>query len=335
MKNTSQHDRAWRRWVRLATTLGLLVLGGCSREPGRGGGELVLSGNLEVVDPQLGFKIAGRVVARPVAEGDAVTAGQLIAQLDDSEQKEQLAVRRAELGVATAALDELEAGSRPEEIAAVEATWRSVEAERERAGLDFQRSQELRGGDVIAQRDFEAAQAQYRVAEARAVEANERLKLARLGPREETIRQGRARVEQARAAVALAETQLDNTRLVSPLTGVVLSHNIEVGEFVSPGTPVVTVADTVHLWVRAYVNQTDLGRIKLGGKAAVRTDTFPDKTYEGRIGFIATEAEFTPKTVQTTKERTRLVFRVKVYVDNSDGELKAGMPADVIVSHGS
>ena len=151
------------------------------------------------------------------------------------------------------------------------------------------------------------------------------------GPRTETISQARARLEQTRAAVALAATRLENTRLLSPLTGVVLSHNVEPGEFASAGTPVATVADIAHMWVRAYVNQTDLGRVHLGQKVAVRTDTFPDKTYDGTISFIAAEAEFTPKTVQTPKERVKLVFRLKVDVANPKDELKSGMPADVII----
>ena len=125
------------------------------------------------------------------------------------------------------------------------------------------------------------------------------------------------------------ETQL---MIYSPLTGIVLSHNIEPGEFVAAGTPIVTVADTAHLWVRAYISQTDLGRIRHGQKVAVRTDTFPDKTYDGTVGFIASEAEFTPKTVQTPKERVKLVFRVKVDLANPNDELKPGMPADVVIS---
>lgn len=306
-------------------------LGACSRERGARDGELLLSGNIEVTDAQLGFKIPGRVVARPVFEGDRVKAGQLIAQLDDAEQKQELALRRAELAAAEAMLAELEAGSRPQEIAAAEATLHSAEAERERARLDFVRAQDLRAKDVIAERDFEAAQAQVRVAEARANEATERLKLVKEGPRAEEIAQARARVEQARAAMALAATRLDYTQLVSPMDGVVLSHNIEPGEFVSAGTPVVTVADTEHLWVRAYLDQTDLGRIRHGQKVAVRTDSFPDKRYEGTIGFIASEAEFTPKTVQTPKERVKLVFRIKVDLINVNDELKPGMPADVII----
>lgn len=312
-------------------TVALCWAGGCSRDRGAAGGDLALSGNIEVVDAQLGFKVPGRVVARPLSEGERVEAGQLIAQLDDTEQRQQLALRRAELAAAEAMLAELTAGSRPQEIAAARAALRSAEAERERARLEFVRMTELRARDVVADRDFEAAQAQLTVAEARAAEAAERLALVEAGPRAESIQQARARAEQARAAVALAETQIENTRLVSPLSGRVLSHNIEPGEFVAAGTPVVTVADTAHVWVRAYVNQTDLGRLRLGQTVAVRTDTFPDKTYEGTIGFIASEAEFTPKTVQTPKERVKLVFRIKVDVPNPNEELKSGMPADVMI----
>jgi len=306
-------------------------LGACTRHVEKQTGDLVLSGNVEVTDAQLGFKVPGRVAERTASEGGRVTAGQLIARLDDAEQKQELALRHAEENAVAAALAELEAGARPQEIAATQASVRSAEAERDRAKLEFTRSQELRGKEVISNRDFEAAQALLKVAESRVTEAGERLKLLQAGARPETINQAKARLEQARAAVALAGTRLENTRLISPLTGVVLSHNVEPGEFVSAGTPVATVADIAHMWVRAYINQTDLGRIQLGEKVAVRTDTFPDRTYEGTIGFIATEAEFTPKTVQTPKERVRLVFRIKVDVANPKDELKSGMPADVII----
>ena len=147
----------------------------------------------------------------------------------------------------------------------------------------------------------------------------------------ETIRQARARLEQARAALGLAEIQLENTRLLCPLSGVVLSHNIEAGEYVSPGTPVVTVADTAHVWVRAYLAQPDLGRIRHGQKLAVRTDAFPGREFSGVVGFISSEAEFTPKTVQTPKERVKLVFRIKVNLENPKDELKPGMPADIVI----
>jgi HlyD family secretion protein len=330
VKNTLEPDR----WAQLASATfitAVLLVAACSRSDGTSAEKLVLSGNIEVTDAQLGFKVPGRVVERLVSEGDRLKAGQLVARLDDAEQMEQLALRRAELAGAEAALAALEAGSRPQEIAAAEATLHSIEAECDRLRLDFARQTELRGKDAIADRELEASQAQLKVAEARVTEAAERFKLVQAGPRSEDIAQGRARVEQSRAAVALAETQVENTRLSSPLTGVVLSQNIEPGEYVSPGTPVVTVADTAHVWVRAYVNQTDLGRVRLGQKIAVRTDTFPDKSYEGTVGFIASEAEFTPKTVQTTKERVKLVFRIKIDLANPNDELKPGMPADAII----
>ena len=330
MKSTSHPERATRLAVTLLFAALVALPAACSRNGARAG-DLVLSGNIEVTDAQLGFKMPGRVVERLVSEGQRVAAGQLIARLDDSEQTQELALRRAELAAAQAVLAELEAGSRPQEIAAVEATLRSVEAERERVRLDCARQQELFKHDAISSRDLETAQAQLKVADARAIEAGERLKLVREGPRVETINQARARVEQGRAALALAETHFENTKLTSPLAGVVLSHNIEPGEFVAAGTPIVTVADTAHLWVRAYISQTDLGRIRHGQKVAVRTDTFPDKTYDGTVGFIASEAEFTPKTVQTPKERVKLVFRLKVDLVNANDELKPGMPADVLI----
>lgn len=333
MKNTLLTERGAFPWpFRALLVASALLFSGCHRNNRAHKGDVMLSGNIEVVDAQLAFKLPGRVAERPVSEGQRVTSGQLVARLDDSEQVQELALRRAELAAARALLAELAAGSRPQEIAAAEATMRSTEAERDRAKLEFTRQQELLAKAAVAQREFETAQAQLKVSEARVGEAGERLKLVKEGPRAETIQQARARVEQATAAVALAQTRLDNTRLLSPLEGVVLSHNIEPGEYVSAGTPIATVADIAHVWVRAYLNQTDLGRVHLGQKVGVRTDSYPDKTYEGTIGFIASDAEFTPKTVQTAKERVKLVFRIKVDVANPNGELKAGMPADVVLS---
>lgn len=308
-----------------------LFLAGCHRSTNAKNGELVLSGNIEAVDAQLSFKNPGRVAQRFVAEGDRITAGQVIAKLDDTEQRQELALRRAELAVAEAALADLEAGSRPQEIASAEAAVRSAEAERDRAQLEFKRQQELLKDAAIAKREFDTAEAQLKTANARVAEAAERLKLVREGPRAQAVQQAKARVEQARAGVALAETIVANATLTSPLSGVVLSHNIEAGEFVAPGTPVVTVADTIHVWVRAYIDQTELTRIRHGQHVSVRADGLSNHNFDGVIGFIASEAEFTPKTVQTPKERVKLVYRIKVDVENSNDELKPGMPADVVI----
>jgi HlyD family secretion protein len=332
--NAAPRRSLFTRLGGVAIAAAVFLATGCHRraEPN---GTLTLSGNIEVVDAQLSFKVPGRVVERPVFEGDHVKTGQLIARLDDTEQREQLALRRTEMAATQAALAELEAGSRPQEIAVAEAAVHSAEAQLEQAQLDFKRQQDLLKDAAISRREYDAADAQFKVAEARRTDAQERLKLVREGPRPETIQQARARLEQTRAAIAIAETQLENTRLTAPMDGVVLSHNIEPGEFVAAGTPVVTVADTVHVWVRAYVDQTDLGRIRHGQHVAVKSDTFPGKSYDGVIGFIASEAEFTPKTVQTAKERVKLVFRIKVDVTNPNDELKPGMPADIVIDGAS
>ncbi len=331
MKRTCPPDRpAFRAAAAVGLAAAALLAASCTR-PAAPAGQLVLSGNLEVTDAQLSFKYPGRVAERLVSEGQRVTAGQLVARLDDAEQTQEVALRRAEVAVARAMLAELEAGSRAQEIAAAEAVVRSAEAERNRVRLDFARQQELLAQQAISARDFEAVQAQLQVANARATETAERAKLIREGPRPETLLQARARTEQAAATLALAQTRLDHTRLLAPLPGIVLSHHVEPGEFVSAGTPVATVADTARLWVRAYLNQTDLGRVRLGQPVGVRIDTYPEKTYEGTISFIASEAEFTPKTVQTPKERVKLVFRLKIDVANPDDVLKAGMPADVVI----
>ena len=324
-------------WIQFAVTplIAVFALSACTRgNDGDPGKNITVSGTIEVVDAQLSFKIPGRLVERTVDEGDRVSRGRLIARLDDQEIVRQIDVRRAEVDVARAALAELEAGSRPQEIAAAEATLRSAEADRDRARLEYERQRELRRTEAVAQRELDNADAQFRVAEARVAESAQRLSLLREGARAETIAQGRARVAQSRAALALAEVQLDNTHLSAPFDGVVLEKHAEPGEFLGMGAPVVTVADTFHVWLRAYLNQTDLGRVQLGQEVGVRTDSFPGKSYRGRLSFISSEAEFTPKTVQTTKERVTLVFRIKIDLDNISGELKPGMAADAILAAG-
>jgi HlyD family secretion protein len=169
---------------------------------------------------------------------------------------------------------------------------------------------------------------QIEQARAALMQAKETLILVKKGPRKETIDQARARLDQANQALAMAETQLGYATLVSPISGVVLSKNVEPGEYVAPGTPVVTIGNLDNVWLRAYINETDLGRVKVGQRVRVTTDTYPGKVYEGYISFIASQAEFTPKNVQTEKERVKLVYRIKIDIPNPNMELKPGMPAD-------
>ncbi|MCI0453769.1 MAG: efflux RND transporter periplasmic adaptor subunit [Candidatus Dadabacteria bacterium] len=251
-----------------------------------------------------------------------------MARLDSSDLTREVAIRRAELHEAEAKLAELEAGSRPQEIAEAEAKLTAARAEKMHLESDFRRAEQLFKKKIISKEELVHSEGEYEVAAARLREAEEQLKLIKEGPRKEAIEQARARVERAKAALALAETNIGYTTLFSPTSGIVLSENVENGEFVSPGTPIITIGDLENVWLRAYINETDLGRVKVGQRVCVTTDTYPGKVYEGRISFIASEAEFTPKNVQTEKERVKLVYRVKVEIPNPNMELKPGMPAD-------
>jgi HlyD family secretion protein len=287
-----------------------------------------VSGNIEITDVEMSFKIPGRVVQRVVSEGQEVRAGQIVARLDNQDLAQEIAQRKAQAAAAKATLLELETGSRPEEIAQAEAVLERARADGQRAKLELERQKKLYDREVISTREYDLAKTTYDGTEARIREAKEMLILVRKGPRQEKIDQARANLEQARQALALAETRMSYSILISPLNGMVLSENIEPGEFVSPGTPIITLGDLSRVYLRAYINETDLGRIKVGQKVRIISDTFPNKSYEGKITFIASQAEFTPKNVQTQKERVKLVYRIKVDVPNPQMELKPGMPAD-------
>jgi HlyD family secretion protein len=298
---------------------------------GEADGAVRVSGNIEVTDVDLSFRTAGRVLERLVGEGMTVSEGQVVARLDSADLEREERRKEAELKAAEAALRDLEAGSRPQEIAAARATVARAQAEADRLTRDFDRSSALYSRGVISAREYEAANAASDVAGARLQEAREALLLVEEGPRKEQVAQARAQVEQAREALKLAKVRLGYGTITAPLSGLVLSENVEAGDYVAPGTPVVTVGDLANVWLRAYIEETDLGRVKVGQLVEVSTDTYPGKKYAGRVSFIASQAEFTPKNVQTRKERVRLVYRVKIDIPNPERELKPGMPADAVI----
>ena len=286
---------------------------------GNGKGQIRVSGNIEVTTVEVSFKIPGRVSERMVDEGEAVKPGQPIARLDSEDLAHEVALRQAELQAVQATLNELIAGSRKEEIA---------QAEAKNYADDYRRQEALFQREVISRQKLDSSRAAYENSKARERQAAESLALVRKGPRQERIDQARAKVREAQAALSIATTRLGYANLASPASGVVMAKNIEPGEQVAAGTPVVTIGELDSVWVRAYINESDLGRVKVGQKARVTVDTWPGKSYEGIVTFIASEAEFTPKNVQTQKERVKLVYRVKVTIPNPNMELKPGMPAD-------
>ena len=298
----------------------------CGRNPS--GESIHLSGNIETTQVDLGFKVAGRILERPVDEGQMVQAGQLVARLDARDLAQQASAQQAAEATAFAQLTELRAGSRKEEIESAKAAVDQAEADLKRLEPDEARARDLQRRGILSVRDYEATQASFMAAKGKVNQARQAYILAKKGPRAEEIAQSQARHEQAKQLAALARTQLDFATLNAPMAGVVLSKNAEPGEYIAPGASVVTLADLQHVWVRAYIEETELGRVKLGQRALVNVDTFPGRSFEGRVSFISDQAEFTPKSVQTRKERVKLVYRIKIDVANPSLELKPGMPAD-------
>lgn len=287
-----------------------------------------VSGNIEVTDVETSFRISGWVNERLVSEGEIVSKDQTIAKLDGTELGQEVSLRKAEVSAAGSTLEELETGFREEVIEEARAVVKRAKADLERLRSDYIRQKSLYKKDIISTREFESIQSGYQAAEAKHKEAYERLKLLEKGPRKEKIEKAHADLERAQEALALAKTRLDYATIKSPISGIVLSENIEPGEYVSPGTPIVTIGDLQNVWLRAYINETDLGKVKVGQKVRITTDTYPNKIYEGFISFISSRAEFTPKNVQTQEERVKLVYRIKIEVPNPKMELKPGMPAD-------
>jgi HlyD family secretion protein len=372
--------QAWRWWTRVPE------------------GILLASGAIEATEVAVSFKIPGRVIERPVDEGDRLAPGALVGRLESREleaevdrlraslqatetrlpqlkteialQEEltrgRIADAQATLAVREERLTELKNGSRPQDLQKAWAEVREANAVMENAQADFRRMDMLFRDGGVAEQVRDAARTNFTVTVERHRNALERLDLVKEGPRQEEIRRAEAEVRQAkaglllaqageldvlrkrqelatlqasiardRAALAAAEAQLGYTVLRSPGTGVVLRKHVEPGEMIAAGTPAVTIADLTNIWVKIYIPEPQLGRIKLGQTAEITTDSYPGKVYRGKVTFINSEAEFTPKNVQTQEERVKLVFAVKIAVDNPNQELKPGMPADARIKMGN
>jgi HlyD family secretion protein len=354
-------------------------------------GRIVVSGNIELTEVNIGFKTAGRLIERNVDEGDNVKKGEILARLDRDQLVAQRAhdvasleaaeteVAQAETSIqwekATLAADieqkcadlssnesrllELKNGSRPQEIQDSKAAVDSAQAEWDRAKRDWDRAQTLFKDDDISTEQYDQFRNRWQNAQAALKQTQERYSLVVAGPRaeqveaqsgqvqrargalkmaeanalelkrrEEELATRRAEITQAKASIALIDSQLADTIAYAPVDGVVLVKAADVGEVLAPGTTVVTVGDIDHPWLRGYIDEKDLGKVKIGSKANLTTDSYPGKVYTGRVSFIASEAEFTPKQIQTQQERVKLVYRIKIEVENPRRELKSNMPAD-------
>jgi len=290
------------------------------------------SGTVEATEAVLGFLTPGRIDSIGVREGQVVTRGTPLAWLDQDELIARRRAAAAQVAAAQSRLQEFEAGFRAEEIGQGRAGVRAANEHHVDAQRESQRAQRLFEGGAISEQQRDRAASNLEVAEAERERALEQLQLVERGFRSEKVASQRAMVQQAEANLAQVEVALEQTQITAPFDGVISVRHREPGEVVGAGVAVLTLRDPNDRWVRIFVPENRVGRLRLGQSAMISADAYPDERYRGEITFIADEAEFTPRNVQTTEERVKLVFRVKVHiVEDPNRALKPGLPADVLL----
>jgi HlyD family secretion protein len=317
-------------------TVGLLVYIGQKNNREKG---LYYSGTIETTQAKLSFQIPGRVSNVNVQEGQAVIKGQIIAELDRAEFESRLAQAKANLERAQKAKQQLQTvlsineKTLPSEVARARANVNSVRDTLKDAEKNYKRFEDLFSKGVITEKERDSMKLNYDVAKSRLIESESILKqaegnLTKIDAVKQDIEVAVAQINAASASLNQASIQLDYTQLKSPSDGVVTSRNIEPGETVNSGREVITISELTRVDLKIFVDETEIGKVEPGQNVDVKVDTFPGKIYTGIVSFISPEGEFTPKIIQTKKERVKLVYLVKVSIANPSFELKAGMPAD-------
>lgn len=295
------------------------------------GSNLTLYGNVDIREVQLAFQDTGRLARLYVDEGAVVKVGQVVAELDPVRFQLEVDRLTGEVNAQKEILARLENGSRPQEIERAKAGLDSARASLKEAQLNLDRKQLLLVTNRISQQEIDTAKARVDTLEAAVRAAGDELSLVAEGPREEDIRAAKANLQALTAAMGLAAERLRDSRLLAPAEGIIRNRILESGAMAVTGAPVFTLALTNPLWVRAYINEPDLGKVREGMRVEIHNDSFPDKSSKGWIGFISSSAEFTPKTVETTELRTKLVYRARVFACDPNHVLRLGMPVTVIV----
>jgi membrane fusion protein YbhG len=286
---------------------------------------LVLSGNIEAHESVLSFDtVQSRIVQLPFDEGEWVKKGTLLAAVDDGDYRQQVSIAEAARAIQQRQLD-----SARKNLEVAGRTIAVDEAELAQRKLDYGRSLALRKQGFVSEAALD--QTNTALKQATAVLERDRALESVAG---RNVKVAQAGVRDSEQSLKLARIVLGYTKLLAPFDGVITVRQAELGEVVVPGTPVVSIADLDHVWLRAYLNETDVGKVHLGEEAIVTTDSLPHKQFQGRISFIASKAEFTPKSVETHAERVALVYRVKIDVANPAHELAIGMPADARIKLG-
>ncbi len=294
--------------------------------------QLTLYGNVDIREAQLAFNSSEHIDAILVQEGDRVKKGQLLARLHTEVLEAQLSEAQAQWQAQRQTLAKLEAGSRKEEISKARAELAAAKARASSARATYQRLLPMLKKKLVSPEDVENARAASDAAKAEMNAMQQALILLQLGPRKEDIAIARAVLASRQAAVVLAKQRLDDANLYAPADGIIRNRILEPGDMAFPQTPVLTLAFINPVWVRTYLPEPALGKISLGAPATIYTDSFPGKAYQGWVGYISPTAEFTPKNIQTSELRTRLVYSVRIFACNPQDELRLGMPATVRIA---
>ncbi len=292
---------------------------------------LNLYGNVDLRTAQLAFIEQERITEVLVEEGQTITAGQTLATLQTQRLQAQLDQARAQTNALQEVVNRLEAGTRVQQIDQARAEVEAAKTRVAFAEQTYRRLQKTSDGGVTSEQDLDNARTQFDVAKAQLEVRKKDLNLALEGPRKEDIAEARNQLQAANAGLDLLKIRMNDMVLKAPANGVIQNRILEPGEMAGPTRPVFTLALTDPKWVRAYVPEPDLGRIALGMKAEIHSDSFPGQTFAGWIGFISPVAEFTPKSVETTDLRTKLVYEVRVFARDPQDRLRLGMPVTVIV----
>ncbi|EKY3222156.1 secretion protein HlyD [Cronobacter dublinensis] len=287
---------------------------------------LTLYGNVDIRTVNLSFRVGGRLASLAIDEGDTVRAGQPLGELDPAPLQNALRQAGANVAAARAKYELTVAGFRDEEIAQAAAAVRQAQAAYDYAQNFYQRQQGLWRTKVVSANDLENARSARDQAQAQLKSAQDKLSQYRAGNRPQEIAQAQASLEQAQAQLAQAQLDAEDARLVSPADGTVLTRAVEPGAMLNAGSTVFTLSLTRPVWVRAYIDEANLGRATPGRELLLYTDSRPDKPYHGKIGFVSPTAEFTPKSVETEDLRTDLVYRLRIIVTDADDALRQGMP---------
>jgi HlyD family secretion protein len=298
---------------------------------GRDDGDLTLYGNVDIRQVQLGFRVGGRVAEALVDEGDVVSAGAVLARLDAKPYRDAWQSAQALVAGRQANRDKLVAGPRLAEITQARAQLAEQEASLDNARKDFAKARGLLPSGAVSQAVYDQATAAQSMAQARVEATRQALRLLEEGYRVEDVAAARADLAAAEASLSAAQTSLDDTELVAPADGVILSRVREPGAMVSSSDIVYVLSLDRPVWVRAYVPEAELGRIHPGMTVSLASDTAPQHPYRGTVGFVSPVAEFTPKSVETPELRTDLVYRLRIVVDQPDPGLRQGMPVTVRV----